>query len=216
MTLQEHLQTATDSRTKDILDRIKAVFAAKGFDGASMQDLARGASMSAGNFYRYFPSKSAIVAAMVQRDLEEMEERFAQVRASDDPLPEFRRLLHGYVGELTCDDGPIWAEIQAASFRRPDIAALHSGMESEVLRNLVAVFARISGKTEDQARDSYLAHAKLVMILVHGLAVANAAAEGGRDKGLTDLVVSQVERIVGEIASGRTTCCGGADGPEGM
>ena len=65
----ETLDAAAVQRGSDILERIKAVFAEKGFDGASMQDLARSAGMSAGNFYRYFPSKDAIIAAMVERDL---------------------------------------------------------------------------------------------------------------------------------------------------
>ena len=38
----------TDSavRSADLLSRVKGVFAAKGFDGASMQDLARAAGIS--------------------------------------------------------------------------------------------------------------------------------------------------------------------------
>ena len=54
-------------RSADLLSRVKGVFAAKGFDGASMQDLARAAGISAGNFYRYFPSKNAIIEAMTIR-----------------------------------------------------------------------------------------------------------------------------------------------------
>lgn len=37
-----------------------------------MQDLARAAGMSVGNFYRYFPSKAAIVQAMCGYDLAEI------------------------------------------------------------------------------------------------------------------------------------------------
>ena len=51
-------------REYEILDNIRHTFAEKGFDGASMQDLARAAGMSVGNFYRYFPSKAAMVEAI--------------------------------------------------------------------------------------------------------------------------------------------------------
>ena len=44
-----------EQRTLDILALVRVAFAEKGFDGASMQDLARAAGMSVGNFYRYFP-----------------------------------------------------------------------------------------------------------------------------------------------------------------
>lgn len=45
-----------DQKVAEILSRLRDTFAEKGFDGASMQDLARAAGMSVGNFYRYFPS----------------------------------------------------------------------------------------------------------------------------------------------------------------
>ena len=78
-------ETEVNARTGEILDRIKGIFAQKGFDGASMQDLARAAGMSAGNFYRYFPSKNAIIGALVQRDLDRMAEDFARILAAPDP-----------------------------------------------------------------------------------------------------------------------------------
>ena len=56
----------TDQKVAEILSRLRDTFAEKGFDGASMQDLARAAGMSVGNFYRYFPSKSDIIAQMIE------------------------------------------------------------------------------------------------------------------------------------------------------
>ena len=44
-----------EDRSTGILEAARRAFAEKGFDGASMQDIARAAGMSAGNFYRYFP-----------------------------------------------------------------------------------------------------------------------------------------------------------------
>ena len=54
-----------EAREAEILESIRTTFAAKGFDGASMQELARAAGMSVGNFYRYFPSKAAMVEAIM-------------------------------------------------------------------------------------------------------------------------------------------------------
>ena len=68
----------TDQRIADILLRVRAAFIDKGFDGASMQDLARVAGMSVGNFYRYFPSKSAIVEKLISCDLDNMQAEFAE------------------------------------------------------------------------------------------------------------------------------------------
>ena len=76
----------TDAKAQAILAQARAAFVEKGFNGASMQDLARAAGMSAGNFYRYFPSKAAIVEALIARDLAEVEAHFQAVVASPDPL----------------------------------------------------------------------------------------------------------------------------------
>ena len=79
------MDTATPSiasqRALDILDQVKSVFALNGFDGTSMQDLAQATQMSVGNFYRYFPSKDAIITALVKRDLEEIEAVFEAVQS---------------------------------------------------------------------------------------------------------------------------------------
>ena len=58
-----HHAPLADQRSVEILEGVRRAFSEKGFDGASMQDLARACGMSVGNFYRYFPSKAAIVAA---------------------------------------------------------------------------------------------------------------------------------------------------------
>ena len=59
-----HPVPAHDSRIAEILALVRKAFVEKGFDGASMQDLARSVGMSVGNFYRYFPSKAAIVQSL--------------------------------------------------------------------------------------------------------------------------------------------------------
>ena len=75
-----------EQRIFDILASVRVAFAEKGFDGASMQDLARAAGISVGNFYRYFPSKSAIIDQLIAHDLAEMDRHFAEIMTSPFPL----------------------------------------------------------------------------------------------------------------------------------
>jgi AcrR family transcriptional regulator len=82
-----------DGRTAEILALVRVAFAEKGFDGASMQDLARAAGMSVGNFYRYFPSKAAIVQGLIDQDLAEMEAEFLTVLQSPAPMEGLRGLM---------------------------------------------------------------------------------------------------------------------------
>ena len=45
------------------------VFAARGFGGATVGDIAAAAEVSTGNVYRYYPTKDALFAATVPRDV---------------------------------------------------------------------------------------------------------------------------------------------------
>ena len=138
-------------RGAEILGRIRTAFAEKGFDGASMQDLARAAGMSVGNFYRYFPSKDAIVEAMVGYDMAEMERDFAAILESADPLTGIRAKICERLNGGCAEDGRLWAEITAAAHRKPQIARICGQME-ELVARLRAVCRRSAGVVQQRLR----------------------------------------------------------------
>ena len=57
-----------DGKQRQILTGARVVFLRDGFDGASMNDIAREAGVSKGTLYVYFPSKEALFAAYVGDD----------------------------------------------------------------------------------------------------------------------------------------------------
>lgn len=189
-------------RERDILAAIRPVFAAKGFDGASMQDLARAAGMSVGNFYRYFPSRAAIVEAIIQTDLEEVEQKFAALLAAPDPLPVLRTALHARVHDelCACDDATLWAEITAAALRKPEIGAVVNRMEGEIVSWLTRGFALAAGITPEQAQVRFAAHARLIVALVKASAMHGRLppAEGAA---LTALIQRQIDGLLDDIAA---------------
>lgn len=157
-------------RVQDILDKVKSVFAHHGFEGASMQDLAQAAQMSVGNFYRYFSSKNAIITALVERDLKEIEAVFHAVQTAPDPSATFMQLLRHRIETLPLEDAALWTEMQAASFRAPEISDLKRNMEQTVRSNIVAALARIHGRDDDAAMETYATRAQFMMLLIHGYA----------------------------------------------
>lgn len=76
-----------DSKVRQILDGARAVFLRDGFDGASMNDIAREAGVSKGTLYVYFPSKEALFAANVRDDRRRQAEQMVPF-ASDATLAE--------------------------------------------------------------------------------------------------------------------------------
>jgi AcrR family transcriptional regulator len=187
-------------REREILAAIRHVFAERGFDGASMQDLARAAGMSVGNFYRYFPSKAAMIAAIIRRDLEEVEGQFALIAHAPDPMGALRQALHARIHDeaCDCDDAPLWAEITAAAMRKPDLAAVVSRMESEIVAYLTRAFALSTRLSPAEAEARFAAHARLIVMLVK--ANATQAPVTGAEA-LTALVLRQIDSLLDEIAA---------------
>jgi AcrR family transcriptional regulator len=191
-------------REREILTAIRPVFAAKGFDSASMQDLARAAGMSVGNFYRYFPSRAAIVEAIIQVDLEEVEGQFALLLAAPDPLPVLRTALHKRVHDelCSCDDATLWAEITSAALRKPEIGAVVNRMETEIVSYLTRAFALAAGLDPAQAHARFAGHARLIVLLVKASAThARLSAPEGAQ--LTKLIQRQIDSLLDEIAAQR-------------
>lgn len=190
-------QPATPDRSAEILVLIRSAFAEKGFDGASMQDLARAAGMSVGNFYRYFPSKDAIIAAMAAYDMAEMEADFAAIRLSDDPLPLIREKIRFKI-EGCAEHGRLWAEITAAAQRKPEIAQISCGVEDMVARNLVQVFARLAGLTPDEAQERFGAQVRFVILLVKSAAIRHASQP---DPEVEALVMQTIDDTLNALTS---------------
>jgi AcrR family transcriptional regulator len=59
-----------DDRPLEILDAALRRFAANGFAAARMEEVAADAGVTAGTIYRYFPSKDALVDALVERHID--------------------------------------------------------------------------------------------------------------------------------------------------
>ena len=197
-----------EPKALEILESAKSIFAAKGFDGASMQDLARAADMSAGNFYRYFPSKSAIIEAIIERELACVCGNFSQVIQSPDPQGAFRAMVRKRVEQLDAAandmDAKIWVEIEAAAARRPEVAEMVRRMETGITRALVKVFARIAEVEPDEAERRFTSHARLIVMLVQGVSLHCAPGSEARpapDRELAALVVRTIENTLAEVAA---------------
>jgi len=188
-----------DQRAVEILEGVRLAFAEKGFDGASMQDLARACGMSVGNFYRYFPSKAAIVAALVTRDLAEVESGFRFIIESPDPMAALRAELRNRIVEDQCQsDGQLWAEMAAASMRKPEIAEITQQMEAEICVYLLTVFAQVLGIDLQVSRQRFGAHARMLVMMIKASAM-NPSRDPAEREQLTELTIRTVNRILDEV-----------------
>lgn len=190
----------TDQKIAEILSRLRATFAEKGFDGASMQDLARAAGMSVGNFYRYFPSKSDIIAQMIALDMTEMQAEFAGILAADTPLDALRHLIRAKVTSAQMQqDGQLWAEIAAMSRRNIDVGHAACTMEGEIATYLTDIFAAQTGLPRDLAKQRFAAEAAFIMLLVRSAGSISPRELSSYDD-LTALILRTIDQTLDSIA----------------
>jgi AcrR family transcriptional regulator len=114
---------AEQQRTR-ILDAAQACFVRDGFHAASMASIAEAAGMSAGLIYRYFDSKSAIILAIIERQLQDKLANIA--RLAEDP-DIARRFVDFFVrlrrGDPDMVNPALLLEIGAQATRDPQIGA---------------------------------------------------------------------------------------------
>jgi AcrR family transcriptional regulator len=87
--LQGRLGAGENPAKRDqILDGAKKVFAANGYDGASMNDITRAAGVSKGTIYVYFNNKEELFAALIYRERERMFDRVGSILVDSKPIDE--------------------------------------------------------------------------------------------------------------------------------
>lgn len=68
-------------------------FAKKGFAETTVEDITEAADVGKGTFFNYFPSKDHILIAFGEMQLGKLEAAIAEVRRTNEPIPQFLRTL---------------------------------------------------------------------------------------------------------------------------
>ncbi len=83
-----------EDKQRSILESAAAVFAEQGMEKASMSLVANSAGVSKSLLYHYYPAKDALIFAIIQSHLEDLD---AAVEAADDPKASAEDRLHALV-----------------------------------------------------------------------------------------------------------------------
>mgnify|MGYP002716920521 FL=1 len=86
-----------EEKSRSILDHAALVFAEQGMDKASMSQIAQQAQVSKALLYHYYPSKDALIFAIIMTHLEELHDA---IEAADDPALEPPQRLRRLVGAV--------------------------------------------------------------------------------------------------------------------
>jgi AcrR family transcriptional regulator len=125
--------TEEDRRVR-ILEAAERAFVRHGFHATTMQHVAEEAEMSAGNLYRYFPSKEAIVEGLCALDREERVRAFAELLADHaDIAKAVSAGLRKHVFGKTPEKARMIVEIWAEAGRNPRVTQMTHALDADVL-----------------------------------------------------------------------------------
>ncbi len=129
--MNQHAQLLSDHRTR-ILDAAQTCFVRSGFHRATMQDVATEAGMSAGNIYRYFASKDAIISGLCARDRADLARAFEHLQTAPDPFAIFMAIGQQHLVEEPRGKAVFVLDLWAESARNPKIADICRDFETDI------------------------------------------------------------------------------------
>ena len=173
---------SAEERKNEILDVAEQLFAEKGFDNASTNDIINKIGIARGTLYHHFASKEEILDAMVERMTSRSISRAAAVIA-DKSVPLLERLSAAVIS-LSLNSGA-GAEV-FEQIHRPQNALLHQKMQERLMSGVVPLIAKLVEEgNEDGTFDSPYPDEAAEMIMTY----ANIAFDA-----LADTTPEQMER----------------------
>lgn len=125
MTLPAHPSDRTLARRQQVLDAAAECFRRRGFHAASMAEIAKTAGMSPGHIYNLFENKDDIIAAIVQRDCEEVLARIAEFQQGGALLEQMLAGTEQAIDEHSqVAESALQLEVLAEASRNPKLAAV--------------------------------------------------------------------------------------------
>ena len=134
-----NIQRQSDRRD-EILSAAQRCFVRSGFHQTTMQEICAEAGMSAGNLYRYFPSKEALIAGIAERDRAEVAAEFASVDLSQGFFAVLEGMAQHHFAEKPDEQVKLCTEISAEARRNPEIARISAAFDADVRRWLIELF----------------------------------------------------------------------------
>jgi len=142
-----------EEKQRGILDHAAAVFAEQGMEKASMSQIASYANVSKALLYHYYPSKNALIFAIIVTHLRELDEL---VEAADDlKLPaqqRLRNLIGAVLENYRGADNKHRVQLNAARALSPEQRAEITAIERRIVRRFSVVLRKLNPQLDTKKR----------------------------------------------------------------
>ncbi|MBH2015742.1 MAG: TetR/AcrR family transcriptional regulator [Burkholderiales bacterium] len=164
-------------RRQQVLDAAADCFRRRGFHGASMAEIAKAAGMSPGHIYNLFENKDDVIAAIVERDRDEIVRRIEETLDGDDVTGAMLGCIEESFQEPNREaEAALNLEVLAEASRNAKLAEVVVDSET-VIRNKAMVLIRMAlGPAADALPpDEIEARATVVGAVFNGLMVLSVS-----------------------------------------
>lgn len=127
-------EQAREQRTRQILDGARSCFVQRGFHASAISEISAAAGVSIANIYQYFPSKEALIVALIEVDLQRHHALISRFWNTDfsqaairDIMAEIFLTPQGHALAV------LRAEIASEGARNPQVAQLLRSSEEELV-----------------------------------------------------------------------------------
>lgn len=134
----------TEERREQIVRALERVMARRGYDGASIAEVAREAGLTAGLVHYHFENKLEILLALLARLGAEHDVRLerALAPAGGDPAEELRRFIDAHLALGPAADPEalaVWVMLSGEALREPAVREGYARLLSGLTERLVAI-----------------------------------------------------------------------------
>ena len=188
-----------EARRAEILEAARGVFVEKGCDAASMQQIAKAAGVSAGNIYRYFPNKEALIVAVCEDCEMQDRAKFDSVsEANSSPLGALFAIGDEAFEQLDAPGSIEWTMLNLESAlvaaRNPDFGPAVARQSAAVRDGLVALLQAAQAAGEIDESVDARAFGELLLAVVSGLKLQQLQTRGDIDSAGVWALVQRIVR----------------------
>ena len=153
-------------RVASLMEAAAAVIAERGYEAATMAEIAARAGAQIGSLYRFFPNKEVLADALIQRYGELLGEAFGKIEVQVTVLSvnDLADALVDFLAEFQSETGAIIALLDA----RSEWSAKRAEFRQAALRRIANILMLRSPRLHPKAADD------IAVVLLHNMKLMNA------------------------------------------
>lgn len=165
------------ARRQQVLTAAAECFRRRGFHGASMAEIAKTAGMSAGHIYNLFENKDDVIAAIVERDRDEIVRRIQETLEGNDVAGAMLAAVEDSFHEPEREaEAALNLEVLAEASRNAKLAEVVVASETTIRHKAMVLIRMALGPAADTLpADEIEARASVLGALFNGLMVLSVS-----------------------------------------